>query len=178
MPKLIKNAKELILETAEKLLFQAGYEGFKIREIAKRCGIASGTIFNYFANKEMLISAIMARDWNNLLTEIKRECDLATDVAAAVRIIYKGIRSFVQKYESVFMDYPGNIIGQLRKHHVAVRQQITDILSNLLLRLGRKEPLPVISIFVEAILASSVHKDIDLQSLLQFTSLLFPPVAE
>jgi len=61
---------------------------------------------------------------------------------------------------------------------LTVRQQITDILSNLLSRLNRMEPLPVISIFAEAILASSAQKDIDLQALLQFTSLLFPPVAE
>lgn len=178
MPKLIKNAKELILETSEKLLFQVGYKDFKIREIARRCGIASGTIFNYFTNKEMLITAIMARDWDNLLVDIKRECDLATDIATAVSIIYKGVRSFVEKYESIFVDYPGNIIGQFRKYHLTVRQQITDILSNLLSRLNKMEPLPVISIFAEAILASSAQKDIDLQALLQFTSLLFPPVAE
>jgi len=178
MPKLIENAKELILETAEKLLFQVGYKGFKIREIASRCGIASGTIFNYFASKEMLITAIMARDWDNLLAEIKRECDLATDMAAAVSVIYKGIKSFVQKYESILMDYPGNIIGQFRKHHVAVRQQITDILSILLVRLNRSEPLPVVSIFAEAVLASSVQEDIDLQALLQFTLKIFPPAVE
>ena len=58
------------------------------------------------------------------------------------------------------------------KYHLTVRQQITDILSNLLSRLNRMEPLPVISIFA-VYLASSAQKDIDLQALLQFTSLLF-----
>lgn len=178
MPKLIENAKELILQTSEKLLFQAGYKGFKIREIAKRCGVATGTIFNYFASKEMLINAIMARDWDNLLADLKRECDLANDMAAAVGIIYNGVRSFVDKYESILMDYPGNVIGQFRKHHVMVRQQIAEILGNLLKRLNRKEHLHIISIFAETVLASSTQKDIDLQDLLQFTSLLFPPAAE
>jgi len=178
MPKLIENAREHILETAEKMLFQVGYQGFKIREIAKRCGIASGTIFNYFASKEMLVTAIMARDWDNLLADIKKECDLATDITAAVSIIYKGIKLFVQKYESILMDYPGNIIGQFRKYHVTVHQQIADLLNNLLLRLNRRVPLPVVSIFAESVLATSVQKDIDLQALLQFTSMLFPPTAE
>ena len=126
----------------------------------------------------MLITAIMARDWDNQFANIKRECDLATDMAAAISIIYKGIKSFVQKYESILMDYPGNIIGQFRKHHMTVRQQVTDILNNLLVRLNRKEPLPVVSIFAEAVLASSVQEDIDLQALLQFTSKVFPPEVE
>ena len=52
MPKIIENVKELILDTSEKLLFQVGYKGFTIRGVAKRCGIAPGTIFNYFASKE------------------------------------------------------------------------------------------------------------------------------
>jgi hypothetical protein len=76
------------------------------------------------------------------------------------------------------MDCPGNIIGQFRKYHLTARQQITDILKSLLLRLNRKESLPVISIFAETVLASSVQEDIDLHALLQVTSLLFPPAAE
>lgn len=173
MPKIIENVKELILDTSEKLLFQVGYKGFTIRGVAKRCGIAPGTIFNYFVSKEELITTIMAKDWENLLAGIKKECDLATDIAVGVSVIYKGIESFVQKYELVCMDYPGNIISQFRKHHRSMHQQITDILNTLLTRLNREEELSIISIFAETILASSVQKDIDLPSLLKFTSRLF-----
>ncbi len=179
MPKIIENARELILETSEKLLFQAGYNGFTIRKVARRCGIAPGTIFNYFASKETLIAAIMAKDWADFLAEIKKECNLAKDIAAGVSAIYKGIESFSGKYESIWAGCSGSIIDQFRKHHVMLRQQIADILSNLLLRFANgKKALPVIHIFAETILASAVQKDIDLASLLQFTSLLFPQAAD
>jgi len=174
MPKLIENAKELILETSEKLLFKVGYKGFKIREVAKCCGIATGTIFNYFDSKEMLIATIMAKDWANFLVEIQKECSLATDIAAGVSAIYNGIDTFCKKYEPIWRGYSGNLIGQFGKYHVTLRQQIADILSTLLLRFNIKEDMSVVSIFAEAILASAVQKDIDLPSLLKFTSLLFP----
>ncbi len=178
MPKAIENAKELILQTSEKLLFQVGYKGFTIRKVAKSCGIATGTIFNYFASKEKLIATIMLKDWEDILDNIQKECSVATDIATGVSAIYNGIESFSKKYEPIWMDYSGNIIGLFGKHHVILRQQIVDILNSLLLRLNRKKPLPVIAIYAEAILASSVQKDIDLPALLQFTSLLFPSLEE
>jgi len=177
MPKIIENAKELIIDASEKLLFQVGYKGFTIREVAKRCGIASGTIFNYFTSKETLIAIIMAKDWSNFLADIQNECNSAKDIAAGVSAIYKGIESFFKKYGSIWADYPGNIIGQFGKHHLALRQQISDMLSNLLLRFNRKKALPVVSIFAEAVVASAVQNDIDLQDLLQFISLLFSSTA-
>jgi len=177
MPKIIENAKELILETSENLLFQAGYKGFTIREVAKRCGIASGTIFNYFSSKEMLISIIMAKDWSNFLSDMQRECNLAKDIAAGVSAIYNGIESFVKKYGSIWEDCPSNIISNFRKHHLVLRQQIADLLSDLLLRFNRKKALPVISVFAEAVLSSAVQKDISLPELLQFTTLLVTSTA-
>ena len=62
--------------------------------MAGRCGIATGTIFNYFASKEMLIASIIAKDWTAYLENIKKECDLASDISSGVSSIYKGIVAF------------------------------------------------------------------------------------
>ncbi|HHU48661.1 MAG: TetR/AcrR family transcriptional regulator [Caldicoprobacterales bacterium] len=178
MPKLIENAKELILETSKKLLFEVGYEGFKIREVASRCGIATGTIFNYFASKEMLIASIIAKDWINYLDDIKRECDLASDIASGVTGIYKGIEAFSKKYESIWMGYSGDIIGRFGKHHLTLRGQIADILSKMLLHFEKKLDKSVVNILAETVLASAVQKDIGLTDLLRFTAMLIPNIED
>lgn len=174
MPKLIENAKELILETSEKLLFEVGYKGFKIREVASRCGIATGTLFNYFDSKEMLIASIIAKDWTDYLEKIKRECDLASDIASGVSSIYKGIEAFSEKYEPIWMGYSGDIIGKFGEYHLTLRNQIADILNKMLLRFEIKIEKPVVDIFAETVLASTVQKDIGLADLLRFTAMLFP----
>jgi len=174
MPKLIENAKEQILETSEKLLFEVGYKGFKIREVASRCGIATGTIFNYFAGKEMLIATIIAKDWTDCLEDIKRECALASDIASGVSSIYIGIEAFSEKYEPIWMGYSGDIIGSFGKYHLTLRGQIADILNKMLLRFEKKLDKSVVNIFAETALASAVQKDIGLTDLLRFTAMLFP----
>lgn len=178
MPKLIENARELIIETSEKLLFEVGYKGFKIREVVSRCGIATGTIFNYFASKEMLIASIIAKDWADYLEHIKRDCDLASDIASGIRAIYEGIEAFSKKYEPIWMDYSGNIIGRFGKHHIALRGQIADILSKMLLRFERRIDRAIIDIFAETVLASAVQNDIGLADLLRFTAMLFPNIED
>lgn len=176
MPKLIENAKELILKTSEKLLFEVGYKGFKIREVAGRCGIATGTIFNYFASKEMLIASIIAKDWTAYLENIKKECDLASDISSGVSSIYKGIVAFSKKYELIWMEYSGNNIGRFGEHHLTLRGQIADILNKMLLRFGKKHDKSFVNIFAETVLASAGQKDIALTDLLRFTAKLFPNI--
>jgi AcrR family transcriptional regulator len=178
MPKLIENAKELILETSEKLLFEVGYKGFNIREVANRCGIATGTIFNYFASKEMLIASIIANDWADYLENIKRECSLASDITSGVSDIYKGIEAFSNKYESIWMGYSGDIIGRFGEYHLTLRGQIADILNKMLLRFGKKLDKSVVNIFAETVLASAVQKDIGMTDLLRFTAMLFPNIED
>jgi AcrR family transcriptional regulator len=74
MPKIIDNARENLLTAAEELLFDEGYKGVTIRKVAKRCGMAAGTVFNYFENKDMLIASVIARDWAKVLQRIIKVC--------------------------------------------------------------------------------------------------------
>lgn len=61
MPKLIPDAKIKILSTARKQLFEKGYTGLILREVADQCAMAVGTIYNYFSSKDMLVAAIMPK---------------------------------------------------------------------------------------------------------------------
>lgn len=44
-----------ILEAAEQLIAERGFYGLSMKELAKRAGMAAGTIYRYFENKEMLM---------------------------------------------------------------------------------------------------------------------------
>jgi AcrR family transcriptional regulator len=49
--------RERILETAQRLFAGQGYEATTTRDIAREAGIATGTLFNYFATKEDILTS-------------------------------------------------------------------------------------------------------------------------
>ena len=52
--------EQRILEAAARLFRTAGWEATTTREIASAAGIASGTLFNYFACKEAIAAALIS----------------------------------------------------------------------------------------------------------------------
>ena len=48
MPKIIDEAREKILSAAKHTLLGQGYSVLSLRGVARQCGIAVGTIYNYF----------------------------------------------------------------------------------------------------------------------------------
>jgi AcrR family transcriptional regulator len=63
--------RKKILETAVIAFGDIGYRGATIRDIAERIGVASGTLYTYFANKEELFRAAIEQGWAGLLKEIE-----------------------------------------------------------------------------------------------------------
>ncbi len=49
-----------ILETAKKLFVEKGYERTTTRDISEACGMAKGTLFNYFSSKETLAMTLIS----------------------------------------------------------------------------------------------------------------------
>lgn len=52
--------RQSILDATETLLRERGWEKVGTREIAAEAGIANGTLFNYFPNKEAIVAALVS----------------------------------------------------------------------------------------------------------------------
>ena len=57
MPKLLENIRTQLLAEAQKQVAERGYAKTTIRSVADACGIAAGTVYNYFSSKEMLVAS-------------------------------------------------------------------------------------------------------------------------
>lgn len=55
--------RERILTAAEGLFRQHSFDAATTRDIARAAGIATGTLFNYFASKEALVAALATEAW-------------------------------------------------------------------------------------------------------------------
>lgn len=52
--------RKRILEVAQELFASKGFDATTTRDIAKAAGIATGTMFNYFSSKEVLVGSLAA----------------------------------------------------------------------------------------------------------------------
>src|SRR5262245_5674149 len=51
--------RRAILDAAERVFEARGYSGAKMAAIAREAGLAAGTLYNYFANKEQIFRALV-----------------------------------------------------------------------------------------------------------------------
>lgn len=78
---------EAILTAGKEIVLEIGLQGLNIRDVARRCGVSVGSIYNYFPTKSDLIVATIESIWK----EIMRDYDISETHL-----------SFVQSIEGLF----------------------------------------------------------------------------
>lgn len=69
--RLREETQEALLEAGEQVFAEQGVSGTRIEDIAKRAGVAVGTIYNYFDTREDLFAALMARRRTELVKTLE-----------------------------------------------------------------------------------------------------------
>ena len=59
-------SKEAILGECRKLVMEKGISAVNMRNVANACGVAVGSIYNYFPSKSALISAAVEEVWRDI----------------------------------------------------------------------------------------------------------------
>lgn len=101
MPKIQLNVKNRVLESTKKMIADTGNTDFTMRDIAKDCGIALGTIYNYYPSKAELIIDIVADLWDKCFAEM-RLIDQA-DFFSAMKEFYGILQKYLQGFTESLM---------------------------------------------------------------------------
>ena len=128
MPKIIENVRELLLDTAKKQIEERGYANTTIRSVAGECGLAVGTVYNYFRSKDMLIATFVVEDWNSYLSDIRGA--QISDPRMALHNIYDALIHFSEKHRSLFSDPEAAKVysSVFSERHKTLRSQISEII--------------------------------------------------
>ena len=165
MPKIIEGAREKILVNAKKRLFENGYQHLSLREVAKESGIATGTIYNYFANKDYLIANIMLEDWERASEKMDVCVQEASTVKEGTFGICDAISEFADVYANIWRQ-PSVAAAATpdRKHrHEFLTDQLTVKINCLLERMGYGGKGEFNALLIELILASAGNKEVKVQ---------------
>jgi TetR/AcrR family transcriptional regulator, repressor of fatR-cypB operon len=83
----VSSRRDSILDAALDLFVERGFEATSVPEVARRARIAAGTIYLYFASKEALVNAVLAR----IKTTLAERLTAAIDPAAPLERQFRAI---------------------------------------------------------------------------------------
>ena len=157
MPKIIEGAREKILVNARRRLFEKGYQHLSLREVAKESGIATGTIYNYFVNKDYLIANIMLEDWEKAVEKMEKRVRAAVSVKSGVEGICKSIEEFSDIYTGIWQQpsVAAAASPDLQHRHQFLSGQVGEKVNLLLDAKGYGNKKNYTALIVELILTSN-----------------------
>lgn len=176
MPKIIEDLHDRILAQAEKELFEKGYSNMTMRSVAEGCGIAVGTVYNYYKSKDVLIAQIMLRDWTRIMNTVKFRCESSISIHEAFHEMYNGVIEFVETYESVWRQYGKDISV---RHEMPMQfdwliKQLSEILEEVLVRCHNEEDAYMPVFLAEILLNTATKKDFKYDNISRLLHRIFP----
>ncbi|HHY73468.1 MAG TPA: TetR/AcrR family transcriptional regulator [Bacillus bacterium] len=114
-----------IIEKAIKLFVAKGYHSTSMQEIAEACGIAKGTLYNYFESKEDVMLSILKYYSEKILVETEK---IAKDHSLSAKEV------FIQQIYFQFKEcvkHSDFIEMHIRKYAIHVNEEINEFLFEL-----------------------------------------------
>lgn len=138
MPKRIDGLQAGLLAEAKATLLERGYRALTIRGVARACGVAVGTVYNYFPSKYVLAARVMLEDWEEALAGMRAASGAARSVKQGLRAMFDAIRGFCALYRGAWRESGVRPWGNERygAYREKLRGQLAGIAGALLARFG------------------------------------------
>lgn len=128
MPKILENVKEALICEAKRQIAEQGYKATTIRSVAAGCGIAVGTVYNYFSSKDMLVASFILEDWIAMLEDLKQRRHSSPE--ENLFAIHNALIEFARKHASIFSDKDAvsTYYSVFYEKHKLLRHQLADLI--------------------------------------------------
>ena len=157
MAKIIENLYENIQTVGKKMLLEEGYNQMTLRLVASKCNIATGTIYNYFKSKDVLVATIMFKDWQELLDKTSPKLEKSKKAIDGLELIFNMIKDYTAIYQKDWIDYGGSLIGLKDRHSILIKQ-ISDMINLVFNRF--KIDVSSTNFISEVLLYSAIREDV------------------
>lgn len=141
------NKRERILTATQDLLSKHGFHGFSMKQLADSAGVAAGSIYNHFENKEDLILQLHLQ----ILTDIAAYAFETHDDKAT---LFDQYQNFWMQFWNYCLDHPEAVLCKDQFDHLPPKQKAVQ--SEKIIQLF--EPMTQ---FFENGKAKKVFKDLD-----------------
>lgn len=97
-----------LLDAAREIADMEGINAVNIRSIAQRAGAATGTVYNYFSNKDEILLALTEEYWEQTLEEMG-EAVTQSSFCGRLQEIYTYLRVRIDQSAGKLMNSLGNV---------------------------------------------------------------------
>lgn len=128
MPKIIQNVRAQLMAEAKAQIAVQGYKNTTIRSVASGCGIAAGTVYNYFKSKDMLIASFILEDWLEIVELVSQHPKESR--RDYLEYIHHSLKKFEDKYNVLFSDADAKAVFSLAfsERHPQLRTQLAELI--------------------------------------------------
>lgn len=99
----IVTSKDELIKVAKEIVFEEGIENLSIRSLAKRCNIATGSVYNYFSSKAEVVFAVVEEFWMMVFREEIFEREVGILFPEYFQRVYKQLSEHIDEFRSLFM---------------------------------------------------------------------------
>lgn len=127
--------RDTLLSCARSTADSDGIDALSIRSIAKKAGVATGTVYNYFSSKDEILLALTEEYWKQTLSEM---CTAITadSFCGQLEEIFRFLKEKIDRSA-------GKLMGSLSNIETAGQQRMTsmqDTLEKTLIRQMEQDP--------------------------------------
>lgn len=98
----VEQREAAILRAAQAIFIEHGYDGARMADIARRAGMAEGTIYIYFKTKIDLMKAIVANFWSDLTIGARAAGRLEGSALLALRSLAEfHMQALIEQFEVI-----------------------------------------------------------------------------
>ncbi len=130
-------SKEAILSAGKEIIMKHGYNALNMREVAKHCGVAVGSVYNYFDSKGDLVIATVESIWIEVIdncASFKNQKKFEQSVV----VLFNSIKMCSDKYSSFFSMHSMGVANVdkdkgrkvMNKYFTVIKENLLDILNN------------------------------------------------
>lgn len=94
--------RRAILDAAQEIFTEMGYGAASIRDVVRRSGLAAGTFYNYFPDKQSVFQAVLEEHTTELRRRLREARGRARDAETIVREGFETYFSFIVEDRPLF----------------------------------------------------------------------------
>lgn len=146
MSRIIENPKQLILGKAKEILYDDGYQRLSMRNVAKACDIALGTIYNYYPTKKDLVVEMMTEYWHEYICKVQAIVNSEYDFYVKLENIFSDLKNFIKTFKDVWLkpelyDNPDYVKSGADREYIYI-EKLIRLIEKILIKDNRVKSNP------------------------------------
>lgn len=134
----VVTSRDAILKSSKEIAASKGLQSLNMRDVAKYCNVAVGSVYNYFPSKAELVTATVEDIWKEIFHNM-RDIDNSNNFVLQVTSIFDAAKNGTKEYPAFFNVHSMNFSNDDKERGRKVMNEYFNHIKDALLRALQKD---------------------------------------